>query len=73
MKNPYWERITRISERQRQKGIDRYGQGLEQNTVPNTISRIEYIQEELVDGLMYLEWLKEKLKGENENGTKKDA
>lgn len=62
--NPYWERITQIADRQRQKGIDTYGQGLERNTVPNAVERIEYIQEELIDGLMYLEWLKAKLKGE---------
>ena len=71
-KNPYWERITAISNRQRKKGIDTYGQGLEANTAPDAIKRIEYIQEELIDGLMYLEWLKEKLKGETENGTEKE-
>lgn len=67
IKNPYWERITEISNRQRKKGIDTYGQGLEANIVPDALKRIEYIQEELIDGLMYLEWLKEKLKGESEN------
>ena len=72
MNNPYWERITEISNRQRKKGIDTYGQGLESNTAPDAIKRIEYIQEELIDGLMYLEWLKEKLKGETENGTEKE-
>jgi len=64
--NPYWERITQMADRQRQKGIDTYGQGLEANTVPDALKRIEYIQEELIDALMYLEWLKEKLKGETE-------
>ena len=67
MNNPYWERITQIANSQRQKGIDTYGQGLEANTVPDALKRIEYIQEELIDALMYLEWLKEKLKGETEN------
>lgn len=62
--NPYWERITRIANRQRRKGIDTYGQGVEDYITPDAIERIEYIQEELVDALMYLEWLKEKLKGE---------
>lgn len=65
--NPYWERITQMSDRQREKGIKTYGQGLELFTTPDAIKRIEYIQEELIDGLMYLEWLKEKLKGESEN------
>ena len=64
--NPYWERITQMADRQREKGIKTYGQGLEANTVPDALKRIEYIQEELIDGLMYLEWLKEKLKGETE-------
>ena len=31
MGNPYWERITEISNRQREKGIKTYGQGLEQD------------------------------------------
>ena len=72
MNNPYWERITQMSDRQREKGIKTYGQGLELFTTPDVIKRIEYIQEELIDGLMYLEWLKEKLKGEAENGTEKE-
>lgn len=63
--NPYWENITEIAERQRNKGISTYGQGLEANTKPNVIERISYIEEELVDALMYLEWLKEGLKNEN--------
>ena len=71
-KNPYWERITEISNRQREKGINTYGQGLELFTTPDAIKRIEYIQEELIDGLMYLEWLKEKLKGECENAAEKE-
>lgn len=58
--NPYWKRITAIAERQRQKGIDTYGQGLERNTAA-MLTRIEYLEEELVDGLMYCEWMKDKL------------
>ena len=58
--NPYWTRITAIAERQRQKGIDTYGQGLEDNTAA-MLTRIEYLEEELVDGLMYCEWMKDKL------------
>lgn len=71
--NPYWERITKLSDRQREKGISTYGQGLEQFTTPNALQRIEYIEEELIDALMYLEWLKDILKGDIENGTKKEA
>lgn len=71
-KNPYWERITQMADRQREKGISTYGQGLEQFTTPDALKRIDYIQEELIDALMYLEWLKEKLKGDIENGTKEE-
>lgn len=65
--NPYWEKITEIAERQRAKGINTYGQGLEANTKPNVIERINYIEEELVDTLMYLEWLKEGMKKNESN------
>ena len=61
MFNPYWSRITEIADRQREKGISTYGQGLEDNHWPIE-KRIEYLEEELVDALMYCEWLKEKIK-----------
>lgn len=70
MGNPYWDRITEIANRQRAKGIATYGQGLEQFSFPDTVLRIEYIQEELIDALMYLEWAKEKLKEGVSNGRK---
>lgn len=72
IKNPYWERITQMSDRQREKGIKTYGQGLELFTTPDAVKRIEYIQEELIDALMYLEWLKEKLKGEDADAAQKE-
>lgn len=62
MENPYWDHITEMADRQRAKGISTYGQGLELFNTPNAVQRIEYIQEELIDALMYLEWAKEKLK-----------
>lgn len=58
--NPYWNNITEIAKKQRAKGIETYGKGLEANDKP-TVERITYIEEELVDALMYLEWLKEKI------------
>ena len=61
--NPYWEKITGIANRQRAKGIKAYGRGLEDNKL-DALNRIEYIEEELVDALMYLEWLKEGLNGQ---------
>lgn len=61
MDNPYWERICKLSERQREKGMKTYGQGLESNPAA-IMSRIEYLQEELVDALMYCEWIKDKIR-----------
>jgi hypothetical protein len=60
----YWKNITKIAERQRDKGIRTYGQPLEDFRTPDAIERIEYIEEELVDALMYLEWLKERISHE---------
>lgn len=58
--NPYWENICAIAEKQRAKGITTYGSGLEDNPA-TLITRMEYLQEELVDGLMYCEWIKDRL------------
>lgn len=55
--NPYWERITEIQNRQRLKGLYTYGQTLEENTTPGICERIHAIEEELIDALMYLEWV----------------
>lgn len=59
--NPYWDRITAISKHQRAKGIETYGQGIEFNTA-DIMTRLSYLEEELIDGLMYIEWIKEKIK-----------
>ena len=59
-KNPYWERICKLSERQRAKGMETYGQGLEMNPA-DIVKRINHLQEELVDALMYCEWIKDKI------------
>ena len=60
--NPYWANIEAIAARQRKKGIDTYGQGLEANPA-DIMTRLTYLEEELVDALMYCEWIKEKLGG----------
>ena len=60
--NPYWHNITKLAEKQRSKGIATYGQGIEDNPA-DPLTRIQYIEEELIDALMYLEWLKEGLHG----------
>lgn len=62
MNNPYWKNICAIAERQRAKGISIYGQGIEANPA-EVITRIEYLQEELVDALMYCEWIKDGIRG----------
>ena len=56
--NHYWRRIEAISARQRAKGMETYGMGLERN-LAGLISRIEHLEEELIDGLMYCEWMKD--------------
>ena len=62
LENPYWERMCKLADKQRAKGMETYGQGLEMN--PMSIGeRLTYLEEELVDGLFYIEhikaWLKE--------------
>lgn len=56
--NPYWERIEALAKRQRAKGMETYGQGLEDNPM-SIIERLEYLEEELIDGLYYIEHIKE--------------
>lgn len=58
IKNPYWDRITTIADRQRSKGITDYGKGIEDDTADINI-RLERIEEELIDALMYIEHLKD--------------
>lgn len=64
--NPYWERISGIAERQRAKGMETYGQGLECN--PAAIAeRLTHLEEELIDALMYCEWIKDKVMEGNDD------
>jgi CYTH domain-containing protein len=55
----YWKRVCEMQKAQTDKGISKYGQILEQNTKLTPIERVTYLQEELVDALMYCEHLKE--------------
>ena len=57
----YWYNVTQIYKYQRNKGVKRYGKTLEENTA-SLEDRIAYFQEEMVDALMYAEWIKEKIK-----------
>jgi hypothetical protein len=64
--NPYWENICKMADKQRAKGMATYGQGIESNPM-DIVGRLEYLQEELIDALMYCEWIKDKLmKGDAE-------
>lgn len=47
-----------MAEKQRAKGMETYGQGLEDNPM-KIIERLEYLEEELIDGLYYIEHVKE--------------
>lgn len=58
MGNPYWENINELARQQRIKGMKKYKTGLEDN-YKSTVDKIQYIEEELIDALMYLEWLKD--------------
>lgn len=63
MSNPYWKNICAMAEKQRAKGMATYGYGVEMNPA-DAVTRLEYLQEELIDALMYCEWIKESIKGE---------
>lgn len=56
----YRQSINNLLDRQEAKGINKYGKPLDQNG-RDMLTAIEYLQEELVDGLYYCEELKDKL------------
>lgn len=57
--NPYWVNICKMNARQESKGMEKYGEPLEENTTLTTTQRIEHAQEEAIDLLKYLEHLKQ--------------
>ena len=59
----YWDNICAMQKRQTEKGLKKYGFTLENNHELTDIQRIEYLQEEMIDALMYCEHLKEILRG----------
>ena len=63
----YWANITQIYSRQRSKGIHSYGQTLEENTKLTDLERLEYLEEELVDALMYIEHIKAGIKNDTDD------
>lgn len=54
----YVKNINDLLERQRQKGVSKYGEVLEDNTTLTSYQRIEHFEEELMDALMYAQHLK---------------
>lgn len=54
----YWNNITEMYNKQREKGLREYGQTLEDNTALRPVERIVMAQEELIDALVYLEHIK---------------
>ena len=58
----YWREICKIQARQTEKGLAKYGQRLEDNENLGIIERLEYLEEELIDGLMYIEHIKAALR-----------
>lgn len=56
-KPDYLRNIITLLERQRQKGIDKYGQALEDNHALSPMERFEYMKEEMADMLFYTEHL----------------
>lgn len=57
--NHYWVNICKMNARQESKGMEKYGEPLEENTTLTTTQRIEHAQEEAIDLLKYLEHLKQ--------------
>lgn len=55
----YWRNICKMNAKQEAKGLEKYGEPLEENTTLTTVQRIEHAQEEAIDLLKYLEHLKQ--------------
>lgn len=58
----YWAEVCKIQKRQTEKGVKKYGRRLEDNHELTMIERLEYLEEELIDGLMYIEHIKASLR-----------
>ena len=63
--NRYIDNVNMLMKHQEAKGLATYGQLLQDNKEMSVIDRIEYLEEELVDALMYMEHLKESVKDIN--------
>ena len=63
-KQYYWDNICKMQEKQTVKGLATYGQTLEENTELSMTERLTYLEEELIDALMYIEHIKVLLGGD---------
>lgn len=64
-KHPYRMAVEKLLDRQEEKGIFKYGVTLDKNTTLTGTQRIEHLEEELIDALMYCEHLKAGIGGDN--------
>lgn len=62
--HPYRAAVEKLLDRQEEKGISKYGVTLDKNTTLTGTQRIEHLEEELVDALMYCEHLKAGISGD---------
>lgn len=65
----YWGEVCKIQKRQTAKGLEKYGRRLEANESLSVIERLEYLEEELIDGLMYIEHIKAAFRDAEEVGV----
>ena len=59
----YQARIREMIRRQVEKGREKYGVTLDENRTLSLVQRVEHLEEELIDGLMYAEHIKEAFSG----------
>lgn len=62
-KHPYRAAVEKLLDRQEEKGISKYGVTLDKNVTLTGTQRIEHLEEELIDALMYCEHLKAGISG----------
>lgn len=57
-RNVYRDNIVAMLDKQREKGLKKYGETLEDNVTLTREQRIEHLEEEMIDALQYAEHLK---------------
>lgn len=64
----YWENVCHLQRKQTAKGVRTYGRTLEENTELSAAERLTMLEEELIDGLMYIEHIKAYIKSKGDDG-----